>query len=85
MSGMAGCRKIHPVLLSGGAGVRLWPMSRERFPKQLLNLTSDRSMIQETALRVADPARFARIRAEIGPLIDGETRAWLDEATRALC
>ncbi len=59
MSGMAGCRKIHPVLLSGGAGVRLWPMSRERFPKQLLNLTSDRSMIQETALRVADPARFA--------------------------
>ena len=64
MAGTSGCgtpggRKIHPVLLSGGAGVRLWPMSRERFPKQLLNLTSDRSMIQETALRVADPARFA--------------------------
>ncbi len=52
-------RKIYPVLLSGGAGVRLWPMSRERFPKQLLNLTSDRSMIQETALRVADPALFS--------------------------
>jgi mannose-1-phosphate guanylyltransferase/mannose-1-phosphate guanylyltransferase/mannose-6-phosphate isomerase len=34
-------------------------MSRERFPKQLLNLTSDHSMIQETALRVADPACFA--------------------------
>ena len=59
MTGSSGCRKIHPVLLSGGAGVRLWPMSRERFPKQLLNLTSERSMIQETALRVADPARFA--------------------------
>ena len=59
MTGSSGVRKIHPVLLSGGAGVRLWPMSRERFPKQLLNLTSDRSMIQETALRVADPARFA--------------------------
>ena len=43
----------------------------------------------EDVIRVAqlktDPARFARIRAEIGPLIDGETRAWLDEATRALC
>ncbi len=53
-----GHRKIHPVLLSGGAGARLWPMSREDFPKQLLNLTSDRSMIQETAARVSDPARF---------------------------
>ena len=59
MTDPADCRIIHPVLLSGGAGVRLWPMSRERFPKQLLNLTSDLSMIQETALRVADPARFA--------------------------
>ena len=59
MAGSSGSRKVHPVLLSGGAGVRLWPMSRECFPKQLLNLTSDRSMIQETALRVADPDRFA--------------------------
>ena len=59
MTGLPDARKIHPVLLSGGVGVRLWPMSRERFPKQLLNLTSDRSMIQETAGRVADPERFA--------------------------
>ena len=59
MTSIASHRTIYPVLLSGGAGVRLWPMSRERFPKQLLNLTSDRSMIQETALRVADPALFA--------------------------
>ncbi len=50
--------RIYPVLLSGGVGVRLWPMSREQFPKQLLNLTSDRSLIQETALRVADPVYF---------------------------
>ena len=59
MSGSLGCRLVQPVLLSGGAGVRLWPLSRERFPKQLLNLISDRSMIQETALRVSDPALFA--------------------------
>jgi len=53
-------RKITPVLLSGGAGVRLWPMSRELYPKQLLNLCSpDRSMLQETAARVTDPLRFA--------------------------
>ena len=52
-------RVLHPVLLSGGSGVRLWPMSRERLPKQVLNLTSERSMIQETALRVAAAPRFA--------------------------
>lgn len=52
-------RRIHPVLLSGGAGVRLWPLSRRLMPKQLLNLASDRSMLEETVARVLDPARFA--------------------------
>jgi len=41
-----------PVILSGGAGTRLWPLSRELYPKQLLPLTSSRTMLQETALRV---------------------------------
>ena len=43
--------RIVPVILSGGSGTRLWPVSRESFPKQLWPLVSDRSMIQETALR----------------------------------
>jgi len=42
---------IVPVILSGGSGTRLWPVSRESFPKQLWPLVSDRTMIQETALR----------------------------------
>ncbi|WP_191083486.1 mannose-1-phosphate guanylyltransferase/mannose-6-phosphate isomerase [Roseococcus microcysteis] len=42
---------IVPVLLSGGTGTRLWPLSREGFPKQFWPLVSSRSMIQETALR----------------------------------
>ncbi len=42
-----------PVILSGGAGTRLWPLSRELYPKQLLALTSKRTMLQETALRLA--------------------------------
>jgi mannose-1-phosphate guanylyltransferase/mannose-6-phosphate isomerase len=46
---------IHPVILSGGAGTRLWPMSRTLRPKQLLPLTSDHSMLQETVLRVSGP------------------------------
>ena len=42
---------IHPVILSGGTGSRLWPLSRSLFPKQLLALAGDRSLIQDTALR----------------------------------
>jgi mannose-1-phosphate guanylyltransferase len=44
---------IFPVIMAGGTGSRLWPMSRSQYPKQLLKLTSDRSMLQETAHRVA--------------------------------
>jgi mannose-1-phosphate guanylyltransferase/mannose-6-phosphate isomerase len=47
---------IVPVILSGGAGTRLWPLSRELYPKQLLPLAGPNSMIQETALRAAGGA-----------------------------
>jgi len=50
--------KIFPVILSGGSGSRLWPLSRESYPKQLLPLAGPATMLQETAGRVADPARF---------------------------
>ena len=43
--------KIMPVILSGGAGSRLWPLSREAAPKQMLPLVTDKTMIQETVLR----------------------------------
>lgn len=49
-------RKIHPVLLSGGAGTRLWPLSRVAWPKQLLPLLSQRTLLQETALRASGAA-----------------------------
>jgi mannose-1-phosphate guanylyltransferase/mannose-6-phosphate isomerase len=42
-----------PVILSGGAGTRLWPLSREEYPKQLLPLTSSKTMLQETVLRLS--------------------------------
>ncbi|MCF8110579.1 MAG: mannose-1-phosphate guanylyltransferase/mannose-6-phosphate isomerase [Desulfobacteraceae bacterium] len=44
---------IIPVVLAGGSGTRLWPMSRQMFPKQLLRLTQSRTMLQQTLLRVA--------------------------------
>ncbi|WP_447553446.1 mannose-1-phosphate guanylyltransferase/mannose-6-phosphate isomerase [Vreelandella sp. EE22] len=44
---------ILPVILSGGSGSRLWPVSREYYPKQFLNLhRDDASLLQETALRL---------------------------------
>src|SRR6187397_2613178 len=51
--------KIVPVVLAGGAGTRLWPVSRDALPKQFLPLVGERSTYQETLLRVADAGLFA--------------------------
>lgn len=44
--------KIIPVILSGGSGTRLWPLSRKDHPKQYLSLASENTMLQETLLRL---------------------------------
>jgi mannose-1-phosphate guanylyltransferase/mannose-6-phosphate isomerase len=44
--------RFYPVILSGGSGTRLWPMSRKLLPKQFLALLSEHTLFQETALRV---------------------------------
>ncbi len=45
--------KIQPVILAGGTGSRLWPLSRELYPKQLLPLIDETSLLQTTVLRVS--------------------------------
>jgi mannose-1-phosphate guanylyltransferase/mannose-1-phosphate guanylyltransferase/mannose-6-phosphate isomerase len=55
---MADVPRIVPVILSGGSGTRLWPMSRPERPKQLLPLTASDTMLQLTARRTADATRF---------------------------
>ncbi|MCP4510707.1 MAG: NTP transferase domain-containing protein, partial [Fuerstiella sp.] len=42
---------LHAVIMAGGSGTRFWPQSREKMPKQLLKLSGDRTMIQQTVDR----------------------------------
>src|SRR3954467_4197487 len=51
-------RRITPVIMCGGAGTRLWPSSRESFPKQFIPFFGPRSSFQDTVLRVSDPSLF---------------------------
>ncbi len=60
--------KIVPVILSGGSGTRLWPLSTDARPKQFLALAGSKSMFAETLARCGDAARFAP------PLIVGAER-----------
>ncbi len=52
-------KRITPVILSGGSGTRLWPMSQPDRPKQFLPLASDATMFEATVARCADRTRFA--------------------------
>ena len=51
--------KIVPVILSGGSGTRLWPLSRQQYPKQFLSLLGNKSMFQETLLRLKGVSNLA--------------------------
>ena len=55
--------KIIPVVLSGGTGSRLWPLSRAHYPKQLLALNTDQTLLQETV------ARFSGVESISAPII----------------
>jgi mannose-1-phosphate guanylyltransferase/mannose-1-phosphate guanylyltransferase/mannose-6-phosphate isomerase len=50
---------IHPVILCGGSGTRLWPLSRKALPKPFLPLVGEETLFQEAVARVADPVAFA--------------------------
>ncbi len=50
---MGAGQAVHPVLLCGGSGTRLWPLSRKSYPKQFTQLTGEQSLFQASALRLA--------------------------------
>ncbi|MEM5438321.1 mannose-1-phosphate guanylyltransferase/mannose-6-phosphate isomerase [Paraburkholderia diazotrophica] len=51
-SSLPDCTHIVPVILAGGSGTRLWPMSREHFPKQLIGVVGSESLLQDTVHRM---------------------------------
>src|SRR5262249_18292641 len=77
---LMGQRRIHPVVLCGGSGTRLWPLSRALYPKQLLALASERTLLQDTILRPTAPGLFAH------PIVvgNGEHRFLLAEQLREM-
>ena len=66
-----------PVILSGGSGTRLWPLSREDYPKQLLALCGDTTMLQSTALRLDDSIDWSDVEIEHPLLICNETSRFI--------
>ncbi len=50
---------IVPVILAGGQGTRLWPMSRSARPKQFIDLVGDKSLFQQTLDRISDTSRYS--------------------------
>jgi len=78
---VAGTPKIYPIILSGGSGSRLWPLSREDFPKQLQALVSEQTLLQETALRLKGDG----LRVEAPIIVCNEAHRFIaDEQLRAV-
>src|SRR5262245_50349744 len=52
---------LHVVILAGGGGTRLWPLSRANYPKQFLKLLGEHTLLQETALRFRESVPSDRL------------------------
>lgn len=74
---------LYPVIMAGGSGTRFWPLSRHLFPKQLLRIGGDDTLIQQTFRRVLGCARpqqiFISTNGSQADLIKVQLSAWKDE------
>ena len=67
---------VQPVVLSGGSGTRLWPLSRDKYPQQLLSLVGDDSLLQATVRRTEGIAGVTLTGAWVINVAE-ETNGWL--------
>lgn len=88
---------ITPVILCGGSGTRLWPLSRETLPKQFIGLTSDSSLLQNTIRLVSESGMFEApvavtnerfhhlVKRQLEDIGFGQCRAVLEPESRSTC
>ena len=76
------CRRLVQVVLAGGSGTRLWPMSREQFPKQLIGVMGSESLLQSTVLRMKGFPQEWDVMAESVIVCGEEHRVATDEQVR---
>jgi bifunctional N-acetylglucosamine-1-phosphate-uridyltransferase/glucosamine-1-phosphate-acetyltransferase GlmU-like protein len=73
---------VYPVIMAGGSGTRFWPLSRQLFPKQLLKIIGDETLIQQTMRRVVTGAPPERVMISTNPpqaeSIRVQLREWKD-------
>jgi len=72
---------VKPVILSGGAGTRLWPLSRQLYPKQLLPLVSEQTLLQDTITRLEN---FPNVSDSVTVICNDEHRFLVAEQLREI-
>jgi mannose-1-phosphate guanylyltransferase / mannose-6-phosphate isomerase len=75
---------LYPVIMAGGSGTRFWPLSRQLFPKQLLRIIGDETLIQQTMRRVVSGASPDRVMISTNPGQAESIRVQLSEWKDAL-
>ena len=75
---------VYPVIMAGGSGTRFWPLSRQLFPKQLLRIIGDETLIQQTMRRVVCNALPNRVMISTNPVQAESIRVQLSEWKDAL-
>ena len=70
---------LYPVIMAGGSGTRFWPLSRQLFPKQLLRIMGDETLIQQTMRRVVCASSPNRVLISTNPAQAESIRVQLSE------
>ena len=78
------CNHLYPVIMAGGSGTRFWPLSRQLFPKQLLRIMGDETLIQQTMRRVVCASAPDRVMISTNPAQAESIRVQLSEWKDAL-